>query len=65
MQSTNLSVKQLPPVAAKPNKPALPPKPVVAKRKSVSTIPLVKKETVVLNDSSIQYQLDTGMYESL
>ena len=68
MQSTKLSVKQPPPVAAKPKiqlPPVLPPKPVAAKRKSVSTITTAKKETAVLNDSSMQYQLDTGMYELL
>ena len=75
MQSTKLSVKKPPPVAAKPKRqlpPVLPPKPkpkpmptVAAKRKPVSTITTAKKETAVLNDSSMQYQLDTGMYEIL
>ena len=70
MQSTKLSVKKPPPVAAKPKRQVFPaplpkPKPmprVAAKRKPVST---AKKETAVLNDSSMQYQLDTGMYEIL
>ena len=73
MQSTKLSVKQPPPVAAKPKRKVFPaplpkPKPmqtVAAKRKPVSTINTAKKESAVLNDSSMQYQLDTGMYEIL